>query len=307
MRKTYRYTFNYSNKKDIVCPNCKQKTFTPLLDLRTFQIDARFGLCNRREKCGYSNFPKSNRASERYFNKQQTTLPADNIKVWARREPFTENLLEPRFTQIEPYPGCKAIQRLSIQQLVTLINHFPEVPDKRLQLNILKGKYHSRTEGAFCENPGNYLFFDIDLNTEKQKNLWLLRPSERNKVREILEEDALFVCDTWGGGLCGLLWVNDFNFSNDQKQTHKAIATEIYHLIEDYVEFLTCIKINFDLMQGTFRQVRYFCKQKNKISLNMLPTKFYYDIGVYIEDFYADMNLLAAKEKYELELKSRKK
>lgn len=282
----FRFTLSYANKKDIICPSCKQKTFTPMLDLKTLLVNESYGICNRREKCGYKAFPQTTNTKERYLQNRTKTLPADNIQVWAIRKPFTENLTEQCFTQIEPYPKTNAIQRLSVQQLVTLINHLPATSEKKNQANILKGKYYNRTDGAFCVNPGNYLFFDLDVKA----NSWLLEPPAKKLVREILEEDALFVCDSWSKGLCGLLWVNDFNFTNDMKQSHKAIATEIYHLIAEYIELLTNIKPKFDLMQGAFRQVRFFCQQENKICLNMNPTKYYYSIGVYLEDFYCAKN-----------------
>ena len=59
--KQYRYELRKGSKHD-ECPNCKKTTFKPYIDKKTNKEAGNiYGVCERINQCGYSNYPKANK------------------------------------------------------------------------------------------------------------------------------------------------------------------------------------------------------------------------------------------------------
>lgn len=59
--KEYRYELRKVSRKD-ECPECKKKSFVPYIDKKTNkEVGAKYGRCERINKCGYINYPKSDK------------------------------------------------------------------------------------------------------------------------------------------------------------------------------------------------------------------------------------------------------
>lgn len=62
--KEYRYELRKGSKHD-ECPNCRKTTFKPYIDKKTNKEAGNiYGVCERINQCGYSNYPKANKKDE---------------------------------------------------------------------------------------------------------------------------------------------------------------------------------------------------------------------------------------------------
>ena len=62
--KNYRYELRKGSRHD-ECPNCKKTTFKPYIDKKTNKEAGNiYGVCERINQCGYSNYPKADKKDE---------------------------------------------------------------------------------------------------------------------------------------------------------------------------------------------------------------------------------------------------
>ena len=55
------FKYAFAKIKKVICPKCKHKTFSPMKLIETSEITD-FGRCERKENCGYDNYPAPNKS-----------------------------------------------------------------------------------------------------------------------------------------------------------------------------------------------------------------------------------------------------
>lgn len=72
---SFRYTLRKGSKKD-ECPSCHRKTFKPYIDSKDGKLaGSKYGVCDRINNCGYSEYPKYDKNDEWRHEKQPYVPP----------------------------------------------------------------------------------------------------------------------------------------------------------------------------------------------------------------------------------------
>lgn len=277
----FRFTFIYPagvRKKDIVCPNCGYKEFTPYWDLVENEINTDFGRCNRRDKCGFKREPKRGEvpfSQKRERHPQAIFAPKSEISVTVcepRFEPSNEKL----FTVIKNTQTArpKALKHLDIFELIDLLNTTKVGAGKHEQTAILKGIYPigGFTNGEYCQKSTGILFYDID----KTNNDFLQVQEKRAALVDFLRRCSLFVASSFSGiGVFGALYVPELaNMGNSAKDEHKRAGDAITAYLEGLIQKHLGFGVEFDRQQNAFRQIRYLAAQSEKVTPNFNVKQF---------------------------------
>jgi hypothetical protein len=181
------------------------------------------------------------------------------------------------FTEISVYDSTKEgiLKHYNLNDLEKRLNNYKREGNKKDQNPaFLKGIYNNGTAGDFCEKTPPFLFFDIDV--KEYENAILLDAVANNLVYEYLEKVCVLI---WRSnsqkGIAGIIYTPQFiEITKEQTENHLDIAKKIYLYLSNLVEQNTGLKIDLDLQQGKFRQIRYLAEQTDTRQINRTPILF---------------------------------
>ena len=166
-------------------------------------------------------------------------------------------------------------QHLTLNGLLERLNTIKHKLSKNNSISILKGLYQDGTSGVFCYESVPFLFFDIDV--KKGENEHLLDSYANSKVfTKLLDIGVLVWRSDSGKGMAGVLYIPQLkDIGNIDRTKHLAIG----NAITDYLTKTLKVNAKFDKAQNKFRQVRYLALQQEKISLNIKPYVFQFEVS----------------------------
>jgi hypothetical protein len=166
-------------------------------------------------------------------------------------------------------------QHLTLNGLLERLNTIKQKLSKNKSISILKGLYQDGTSGGFCYESVPFLFFDIDV--KKGENEHLLDSYANSKVfTKLLDIGVLVWRSDSGKGMAGVLYIPQLkDIKNIDRTKHLAIG----NAITDYLTKTLKVNAKFDKAQNKFRQVRYLALQQEKISLNINPYVFQFEVS----------------------------
>ena len=187
----------------------------------------------------------------------------------------------PYFSEINNYycnikkEGEPVKQHLTLNGLLERLNTIKHKLSKNNSISILKGLYQDGTSGVFCYESVPFLFFDIDV--KKGENEHLLDSYANSKVfTKLLDIGVLVWRSDSGKGMAGVLYIPQLkDIGNIDRTKHLAIG----NAITDYLTKTLKVNAKFDKAQNKFRQVRYLALQQEKISLNIKPYVFQFEVS----------------------------
>lgn len=226
------------------------------------------------------------------------------IEVKHNFEEVSIDLSANNFTEIErnytdrnpnPHKGIKATYNL--KQLLDRLNTY-EGKEKHQAPAILKGQYYGGTAGRYCIKPAPYLFFDVDvkyLNGHKE-NAHLKDPLKNALAYEAMEKIALVIWRSNSGeGFAGILYVPQLaSISKNETELHNIIGKRISGYLSLKLKEQS-IKIDFDIAQNRFRQIRYLAPQSEKRFINPRPATFIYELTKEYSTFPTGQQVLTHK------------
>ena len=203
------------------------------------------------------------------------------VGITHQNDNFNLVLDTPYFSEINNYycnikkEGEPVKQHLTLNGLLERLNTIKHKLSKNNSISILKGLYQDGTSGVFCYESVPFLFFDIDV--KKGENEHLLDSYANSKVfTKLLDIGVLVWRSDSGKGMAGVLYIPQLkDIGNIDRTKHLAIG----NAITDYLTKTLKVNAKFDKAQNKFRQVRYLALQQDKISLNINPYVFQFEVS----------------------------
>ena len=203
------------------------------------------------------------------------------VGITHQNDNFNLVLDTPSFSEINNYycnikkEGEPVKQHLTLNGLLERLNTIKHKLSKNNSISILKGLYQDGTSGVFCYESVPFLFFDIDV--KKGENEHLLDSYANSKVfTKLLDIGVLVWRSDSGKGMAGVLYIPQLkDIGNIDRTKHLAIG----NAITDYLTKTLKVNAKFDKAQNKFRQVRYLALQQDKISLNINPYVFQFEVS----------------------------
>lgn len=177
----------------------------------------------------------------------------------------------------------KTSEAITLKEIETRLNDYKKAQRKDLSECILKGLYKNGTSGVHNVKTAPFLFFDIDVedNKDKKENVHLFDPRNNTAVFEYLKKVSVLVWRSNSGtGIAGILYTPEIvEFTNDSTSEHKKVGGAITDYLSNLIAENTDVgKVTFDQAQSKFRQVRFLAEQQEPRQLNQNALAFHYDL-----------------------------
>lgn len=213
----------------------------------------------------------------------QTYYKVVNIQHEAVTTPL--NYTKPILTWLPDSISDKGKVSISLLELKKRLNSYKrhEAKGKINNSGFLKGLYTGYFVGENCTTPAPYLMFDIDVknNDKKKENVHLFNPLNNDKVFKALAKIAV-ICwrSNSQNGIAGILYVPQIaQYTNETRELHKTVGESITSYLSELIHEATGVdKVEFDVAQSKFRQVRLIAEQTEARELNPHPFKFTYEV-----------------------------
>lgn len=214
---------------------------------------------------------------------QQTNL---KVNVSYQTERGILQLNEQLFSEVEKFYSDKKpkdnngiLRYHTLNSLLQRLNTLQTGGNKEKNVSILKGIYKGGTAGKYCVVNAPFLFFDIDVKTNGNKeNAHLGDPVLNTRVFSELEKISILTFRSNSGfGISGLLYVPKLSeLTYLDNRLHLKIGQAVLNTVKDILP-KEC-KVKFDEAQNKFRQIRFLAEQKQPVKINPKPLRFDIDV-----------------------------